>query len=406
MDRVRQEKISRGVARRIYPSGKTALRIKFQYRGVQCSETLTGLKDTKSNHKYAANLLGEIESNIARNTFNYAEYFPNSKNAIKFGHAQSKLLIKDAIHVYLQDAERSKEASTFRGYKKSCNSTLLPALGHFTIQELAQNPEPIRQMLRSKQATLKTLRNDMTPLRAIMDQAVDDGIIERNPCDKIKVNRFADQRKKSSYEIDPFSLEEIQRIEKAARKYNAMWADYFVFACFTGLRPSEIYALEWDKVDWEKREIKIDKAIVERGSKGTKTEAGTRVVDLTPMAYQALKSQKARTYLQSHLVWLHPHTGDPISDYETSQKPFDHIQKLAGVRRRTQRQTRHSYASNMLSGGENIYLVSKQMGHADVVITMKTYATWVEQGQKKKERVWESEFGQFSPSVVLENTDK
>lgn len=403
MDKIREQKISRGVVKRTYPSGKVSIRIQFQYRGVQCRETLVGIKDTKGNQKYAINLLAEIESTIARNSFNYAEYFPKSKNAIKFGHAQKNAYVKDLIEVYLRDIERSKEASTFRGYKKSCNATLLPALGHYTVAELSRNPEPIREMLRSKKATLKTLRNDMTPLRAIFDQAVDDGLIDRNPCDKIKVQRFASNQVKSDYKIDPFSMDEIQLLLGAAWKYNEAWADYFQFALFSGLRVSELYALEWSKVDWNKKEILIDKAVVELKSKGTKTESGERVVDLTPMAYEALKRQQARTSMMSHLVWLHPIRKSPLLKYENSQHAFDHIQKKAGVRRRTQNQTRHSYASNMLSGGENVYLVSKQMGHKDIHITMSTYATWVEQGQKKKEREWVSDFGNFKNKKEANN---
>ncbi len=40
-------------------------------------------------------------------------------------------------------------------------------------------------------------------------------------------------------------------------------------------------------------------------------------------------------------------------------------------------QTRHTYASMMLSQGENIMWMSKQLGHVDVEMVMKTYGRWI-----------------------------
>lgn len=54
-----------------------------------------------------------------------------------------------------------------------------------------------------------------------------------------------------------------------------------------------------------------------------------------------------------------------------------HILKKAGVRYRNAYQTRHTYASMMLSQGENIMWVSKQLGHVDVEMVMKTYGRWI-----------------------------
>lgn len=60
--------------------------------------------------------------------------------------------------------------------------------------------------------------------------------------------------------------------------------------------------------------------------------------------------------------------------------------KKAGVRYRNPYQTRHTYASMMLSAGENLAWVSNQMGHSDVLITARTYARWIsndeQQGKK------------------------
>lgn len=51
--------------------------------------------------------------------------------------------------------------------------------------------------------------------------------------------------------------------------------------------------------------------------------------------------------------------------------------KEADVKYRNPYQTRHTYASMMLSAEEPLLWVSHQMGHADVLVTAKKYARWI-----------------------------
>ena len=74
-----------GVELRHWKSGKVTLRISFYYRNVQCRETIK-LEATASNIKYAHRLRCEIINAIERGTFSYADYFPNSKFAKRFGN--------------------------------------------------------------------------------------------------------------------------------------------------------------------------------------------------------------------------------------------------------------------------------------------------------------------------------
>jgi len=61
-----------------------------------------------------------------------------------------------------------------------------------------------------------------------------------------------------------------------------------------------------------------------------------------------------------------------------------HTIKKAGVRYRNPYQTRHTYASMMLSGGENIMWVASQMGNVETEMVMKTYGKWIPNEASKK----------------------
>lgn len=103
-----------------------------------------------------------------------------------------------------------------------------------------------------------------------------------------------------------------------------------------------------------------------------------RDVLLLPPALEALQQQKKYTFGEKGRVFHNPQTKKP---WETSQQirrtQWMHILKKAGIRYRNTYQTRHTYASMMLSQGENIMWVSKQLGHVDVEMVIKTYGRWI-----------------------------
>ena len=72
------------------------------------------------------------------------------------------------------------------------------------------------------------------------------------------------------------------------------------------------------------------------------------------------------------------------------------VARRGGVRYRKPYQTRHTYASMMLSAGEHPMWVARQMGHANATITLKTYARWMpEAGQGARSKAVEK----FAPML-------
>jgi integrase len=378
-------KIDKGVNVRTYKSGKKAYVISLTYRGITCRETLNNIEITRANDRYAKNLKAEIDGRIARDSFRYTDYFPESKNARKFGHAVSTLSVRDLLTNWLKDIKRSHPHSTYRAYKKVTDAVLIPHLGDFRATDLATNPEPIKQMIRSRKVTQKTIRNELTPLRAVFDIALNDNIVERNPMDKIKVKLLVPRSQVSKPEPDPYSAHEIQQLLTACQQHKPKWKPYWQFVFFSGVRPSEGYALKWTKIDWKKQTALIDAATVERKEKETKTKSSTRQLPLLPMALQALTEQKANTATWCEHVFANPRTRAAIIDYEETASVLKYLCQKTGIRFREQKQTRHSFASNLLSGGENPYRVAKMLGHKNVEMVYRVYGTWIDQAQGEQQ---------------------
>jgi integrase len=119
----------------------------------------------------------------------------------------------------------------------------------------------------------------------------------------------------------------------------------------------------------------------EEPEEGTKT-APNRDVKLLPPALEALKAQKAFTYLKGQEIFQNPRTDRRwAGDAPIRKSMWTHALKRAGVRYRRPYQTRHTYASMMLMSGEHIAWVSRQMGHKDWAFTARTYARWIPDDQ-------------------------
>ena len=111
---------------------------------------------------------------------------------------------------------------------------------------------------------------------------------------------------------------------------------------------------------------------------------------MLPPVEQALISQKQHTLLQGGKIFLNPRSGKPwTGDKQIRELYWHQLLKRANVRYRNPYQTRHTFASMMLSAGENLSWVSNQMGHSNVLITAQIYARWIPSDTKQGSKALE-----------------
>ena len=234
----------------------------------------------------------------------------------------------------------------------------------------------LREWIREFRLTKKTIQNALTPLRAVITEALIDETIDKNPLANIILDKLVNKdTKESDYEVDPFDKEEIAAILNAAE---GQVKNLFQFAFFTGLRTSELIALEWSDIDWIKGQVHVLRAFVSGQIKKTKTDAGKRQVLLLPPALEALKAQKAYTFMKGGRIFHTPFSNEPWSSpFQIRHSGWFPLLRRAGVRYRNPYQTHHTYASMMLSNGENIMWVAKQLGHVTVEMVIRTYGKWI-----------------------------
>jgi integrase len=355
-----------------------SLQIEFTFNNIRCRESLK-LPPTAANIKYAEGLRAEILRKITDGKFVFIEYFPDSPKAIKFGHVVTKQTMGDLLRDHLKGYSRAVKnrqmsPSTLNGYRKTIEGCLLPQFESVLLKDVS--PAMLRKWISELGVTAKTVRNLLTPLRSILDDALNDELIPYNPLDKIALKKILSRTAtKSEYEVDPFDAEEKAAILAAA---TGQEKNLFQFAFWSGLRTSELIALEWGDIDWVHGTVRVQRAVVAKTEKGTKTEAGKRDVLLLPLAKAALLAQKELTYLEGKRVFHNPRTGKPWeTDGQIRKRGWIPILRKAGVRYRNPYQTRHTYASTLLSANENPWWVAEQMGHVDVEMVFKHYGKWI-----------------------------
>lgn len=350
-----------------------SIQLDFYYRGIRCRETLK-LAPTKPNLRYAQGLMATIQHEIATGTFRYARHFPDSAKAALFDNSRaSTMSVGDALDRYLIGLKSSLEKSTCRDYESAIRHHLKLAFGHIPLRELSTRQ--IREWIGGLVISAKRINNVMVPLRGMLADAHADGIIDRNPMDRIRNLTVRTE------EPDPFTPEEREAILAACLEIQHR--NLFQFAFWTGLRTSELIALEWRDVDWRRSVVRIRRAIVRKTVKTTKTRAGERDVLLLAPAMEALQCQRKHTELIGGRIFHNPRTGQPWeTDGQIRKTAWTHILRRAGVRYRNPYQTRHTYASTLLSAGENPMWVAQQMGHSDWAMIRKVYGRWIPEVDK------------------------
>ena len=181
-------------------------------------------------------------------------------------------------------------------------------------------------------------------------------------------------------DVDPFTLEEQKLIFE---KLSGQELNFFQFAFWTGMRTSELIGLEWGDVDWIRGVIEVRRALTtaaiqtKLGGEIPKTRAGKREVKLLAPAMAALTAQKAHTFIAGEQIFNNPRTKMRWGGDSPIRKIWKRALLLAKVRYRRPYQTRHTFASMMLTAGESPMWVAQQMGHKDWTMIAKVYGKWI-----------------------------
>ncbi len=222
----------------------------------------------------------------------------------------------------------------------------------------------------------KSVKSVRTILNVIFEDAVNDEILVSNPVRK--ASRLPNQKPP---EIKPFSIEEIQKILDTCK---SQFRNFFAIGFFSGMRTGEIIGLKWEDIDFKNRTMNIKRSIGKGMVSTPKTQSSYREIEILDPLLPYLKDQFQVTGDKKSFVFLtsgnqHYFDSNKIRDYA-----WKRTLEEADIPYRTIYHMRHSFASLMISNGEDILWVSHMLGHSTPDMTLKKYAKYIKQDRKQR----------------------
>ncbi len=210
-------------------------------------------------------------------------------------------------------------------------------------------------------------------LKSFLEFCEQEGYTDKSPYFTITLKNAQEAKA-----INPFSLEEVKSLIENAPSLRLK--AFLAVAFFTGMRTGEQLALFWRDIDFKNKKISINKSLNLSGAiTSPKNKPSIREVDLLEPVEKILKELKASEPAYKKMIFL----SIPKRTQEF-QKAFKALLKALNLKDRKLYTTRHTFASLMLTQGEEAMWVSKTLGHKDLNTTYKTYSHYIPQQEKER----------------------
>lgn len=344
------------------------LRIRFTWAGARRCETLPYPQTPKGLAAASAirdqviqlNRLGMLTDD------KYAELFPSSSYAI----ASLKPTFAEYAQLWIDS--RQIVDTTRRNYCGMLNNIWVPYLDRKRIDHVTSSD--LRQIVASVQWASPSHRKNATVLLAsIFRSAMADELISKNPVASVPRTKVPKRT------VDPFTREEADSV--IAWLYSTLqgplriYAAYYEFAFYTGMRPGEQLALKRSEVNADTKRAHVCRIMSEGEIKERVKTKYTRDVLLNDRALNAIRVA-SELHDGAYVFAPADDSGEYIRAENTPKTYFRQALSALEIRARRQYDTRHTYATMCLMAGMNPAFIAGQLGHS-VQMLLSTYTKWL-----------------------------
>ena len=297
-----------------------------------------------------------------------------------------KIWLFEVVKTYASHSTMDRYEGIYRNYVKetTLNSIKLNSIKPLTLQR------HYNKLYYENKKSLSVIKNLNKFLKTFFNYAIKEDYILSNPCVRVTLpveKTVANEEK----DIDPFTIEEIEKIKKAAKNYMYV---IFLLDLGTGLRKGELLALTPSDIDFEKEEIYINKSLkkikvfdnetkyhYETAIEVPKTKNSIRTVPLPKKLIPILKNyiiKQKEKYLSNGLIFKENSlifTTDSCThiDGVNMLRAWKRLLKRAGVRYRRFHNVRHTFASQLFYAHVELKTVQMLLGHSNINITSEIY---------------------------------
>lgn len=303
--------------------------------------------------------LNQIEFGIQTGTF-------VDKSAITFYQLAKQILDDERNLNYIKTPTYFRHMETLKQLKL-IHSIPLQQINDMTIKDL---------LLKNQNYAQSTINKQYTMMQRTFREAVDRGILTKNPMERLRKPKSTQKREK----VRALTVEEQRRMMAVLTTEDVQYSQQMLLSMLTGMRMGEINALEASDVFLEFGVISVHKTI-SRGERGQailnpepKTSAGERKIPITDDVGTILREclmvrPEGLLFLQNGQMIT---TNQVNAQYQRMLKKYDLIDD-AVPGKVDLHSLRHTYATRCIEAGMQPKVLQLLLGHTDITITMNTY---------------------------------
>jgi integrase len=221
------------------------------------------------------------------------------------------------------------------------------------------------------------------------------GMLEKNPMELVEMPKL---EKREQAALDEPAMDRLLAAAEGTRLH-----PFLVLAFATGARRGELLALQWADLDADTGRLRIAKSLEQTMTYGIRVKPSTkskkpRSFTVPGWALDVILQHRDRQQSESVLFGEDYKKHDlifcqPDGSYYSPDKIGTRVTRLAakaGFQNIHLHSLRHSHASQLLSQGVPLPVVSKRLGHADSSITAKVYAHCLPDDDATAAEIWNS----------------
>lgn len=306
---------------------------------------------------------------------------PNNRKLVKSYHKNDEFFNSFSLNtnvpkfvdicIQVLDDKQIKPTS-YKCYQSMLNNKIIPFFKDMLVNEI--KPKHILQWY-STFIDSSSITTSLAIVKPAFQKAVINDFISSSPVTDVPRPKF-----EKKYHMQPFTLSEIDIILNNCE--DITFKNFLGLAFFTGARSGELIGLKWTDIDFENFTISISRTVTKGFEQTPKSLSSIRTIDMLPQAEYFLKDQYSKTGLSKYVFLTKKNKR--FNGSENLSAYFKKYLKELGIKQRSIYQTRHTFASNMLSNGEDLLWVSTMLGHKSANITLSKYSRYIKTHKARK----------------------
>ena len=307
------------------------------------------------------------------------------------------LTVRDLYNDWMAVYSETVKPSTV-GTKKTMMKSFIEAFGSFKIKKITSRD--IQNFLLAERdlgLTKRYLNNKKVAYSAMFRHAVEHKYLDENPLDLVVTPRedmkvTKKVRKKKQF-LEPEEIQRLIQVAKQDKRTHIYRAIVIIFS--TGLRISELLALQWTDIDFDEKLIHVRRTLTLKYKKGAavyalttpKTERANRFISFneqTEAILRRMKIEHNELTLQNLLSLPDPEWNDLVFIDLANKTPYNILVLTKQINRLYKEANienasgfhilRHTHVTMLVEAGVEIPAIVQRIGHSNSSVTLDVYS--------------------------------